>query len=605
MTGVGPGGFPREGRRIARERDRRACRVGVDRSAVQRRGLLSHRPRLSGTCGQAQGGGTYSYGVDSGRPSTSTSSVGTTSRKCDESASTGVDELERAGGRRTRGSGDAEVPLDAVTSSGSGLDPHVSVADAAAARLRGVARARSLDTRRRPHGGRRPGGVDGISASSVSPGGSTCCCSTSSWTAGSGPSAVNARAASCADDFLALVQRARRGHLKLYMGARPASARPFAMLQRRLATVPRCGTVDVVLGLRRRPTGATDTQALLPRASEQVPRRTFDYRGARRRGDGPRRRPRPQAGRRPRRRAGPHQRSRAPQRKRCAGRRRASRRRDHVIRPSTSSTSSRLNDIVEQITGIVSAGRCPDAIVRPADQVELVDMSPRPYGGAVAHRQRLRRRAGRCRARQLLRLGNLAASRARPPVGTVPRRRGPGVPPGTARDHEAVGRPATRVVVALTAHARRRPAHPTRARSRPGSRTRGSIWRGDRVRHARQASPTPRPGPPRTAPGPPRGARAAGATPRVTGSRTRRTALSDFARLRRTANQLVLGASGPFPMGRAHQGLGHDRVISQGRSIDVHVISGDAGPGVRIAGRPQVATGYQRPAHADALDRLG
>src|SRR4029079_18835488 len=35
-----------------------------------------------------------------------------------------------------------------------------------------------------------------------------------------------------------------------------------------------------------------------------------------------------------------------------------------------------LNDVVEKITGVPQRERIPDAVVRAADQVELVDMSP-------------------------------------------------------------------------------------------------------------------------------------------------------------------------------------------------------------------------------------
>jgi two-component system sensor histidine kinase KdpD len=41
-----------------------------------------------------------------------------------------------------------------------------------------------------------------------------------------------------------------------------------------------------------------------------------------------------------------------------------------------------LNDVVERITGVVQRETVPDAIVRGADQIELVDMSPEALAGA-------------------------------------------------------------------------------------------------------------------------------------------------------------------------------------------------------------------------------
>ncbi|WP_326822285.1 DUF4118 domain-containing protein [Streptosporangium sp. NBC_01756] len=44
-----------------------------------------------------------------------------------------------------------------------------------------------------------------------------------------------------------------------------------------------------------------------------------------------------------------------------------------------------LNDVVEQITGVVQRERVPDEVVRRADQVELVDMSPETLRRRMAH----------------------------------------------------------------------------------------------------------------------------------------------------------------------------------------------------------------------------
>jgi two-component system, OmpR family, sensor histidine kinase KdpD len=44
-----------------------------------------------------------------------------------------------------------------------------------------------------------------------------------------------------------------------------------------------------------------------------------------------------------------------------------------------------LNDVVEKITGVAQGERVPDAVVRAADQVELVDMSPEALRRRMAH----------------------------------------------------------------------------------------------------------------------------------------------------------------------------------------------------------------------------
>src|ERR1039457_675574 len=44
-----------------------------------------------------------------------------------------------------------------------------------------------------------------------------------------------------------------------------------------------------------------------------------------------------------------------------------------------------LNDVVEKITGVPQRETVPDAVVRAADQVELVDMTPEPLRRRMAH----------------------------------------------------------------------------------------------------------------------------------------------------------------------------------------------------------------------------
>ena len=52
-----------------------------------------------------------------------------------------------------------------------------------------------------------------------------------------------------------------------------------------------------------------------------------------------------------------------------------------------------LNDVITEITGTVQRETVPDAVVRRADQLELVDMSPEASAAADGPRQHLSRRA--------------------------------------------------------------------------------------------------------------------------------------------------------------------------------------------------------------------
>ena len=84
-----------------------------------------------------------------------------------------------------------------------------------------------------------------------------------------------------------------------------------------------------------------------------------------------------------------------------------------------------VNDVVEQITGVKQRETIPDAVVRAADQIELVDMAPRGDPAPHGARGHLSRRAHRCRLANYFRTGNLVrAARARAALGRRSRRRG-------------------------------------------------------------------------------------------------------------------------------------------------------------------------------------
>ena len=102
-----------------------------------------------------------------------------------------------------------------------------------------------------------------------------------------------------------------------------------------------------------------------------------------------------------------------------------------------------LNDVVEKITGVPQRETVPDAVVRAADQIELVDMTPEALRRRMAHGNIYAGRQDRRRADQLLpgrqphrtaRTGPAVAGRqggrgaaalpGRPPASPTPGRRG-------------------------------------------------------------------------------------------------------------------------------------------------------------------------------------
>src|SRR5665811_828547 len=70
-----------------------------------------------------------------------------------------------------------------------------------------------------------------------------------------------------------------------------------------------------------------------------------------------------------------------------------------------------LNDVVEKITGVPQRERVPDAVVRAADQVELVDMAPEALRRRMAHGNVYAAEKMDAALRNYFRIGNLTALR--------------------------------------------------------------------------------------------------------------------------------------------------------------------------------------------------
>lgn len=109
-----------------------------------------------------------------------------------------------------------------------------------------------------------------------------------------------------------------------------------------------------------------------------------------------------------------------------------------------------LNDAVEDITGIVQQERVPDAVVRAADQIELVDMSPEALRRRMAHGNVYKAEKVDAALSNYFRVGNLSALRELALLWLADR-----VDEGLGTYREAHGISATwptreRIVVAVT-----------------------------------------------------------------------------------------------------------------------------------------------------------
>ena len=160
------------------------------------------------------------------------------------------------------------VPADAVTASGSGLDPHISVPNALL-QARRVAEARGLgeEAVRGRIAAHTEGRTSGIpwGAAGQRPDAEP----------GSGREAMTTTANNRADAFLRMIRRSQRGRLKVYLGYAAGVGKTWQMLQEghRLKE----DGIDVVIGLLETH-GRADT-AKLAEGLEVVPRRRQIYRG--------------------------------------------------------------------------------------------------------------------------------------------------------------------------------------------------------------------------------------------------------------------------------------------------------------------------------------
>ena len=227
-----------------------------------------------------------------------------------------------------------------------------------------------------------------------------------------------------------------RGTLRIYLGAAPGVGKTFAMLNEGMRRASR-GT-DVVVGFVETH-GRPNTAGADRRSRDRPPSHCHLPRGAVR-GDGRRRRHRPQAGGGPGRRARAHQRARFAQREALAGRRgapRLGRRRDldrERAAPRVDERRRRADhrhQAAGDHPGLRGAGGGSDR-----DRRHDAAGAAAPDGA----RQHLSGREGRRLAGQLLPRGQpRRAARARADVGRRPGRRGVGDLPRGPRDRAAVG----------------------------------------------------------------------------------------------------------------------------------------------------------------------
>ena len=199
----------------------------------------------------------------------------------------------------------------------------------------------------------------------------------------------------------------RRGRLTVYLGAAPGVGKTYAMLSEARRRCER-GT-DVVVGYVETH-GREHTIGMLD-GLEVVPRIEVSYRGTTLHRDGHRGRPRAATGGGLRRRARAHQRARQPEQKRAEDVERMRAAGIDVITTVNIQHLESLNDEVERITGVRQRETVPDEVVRTADQIQLVDMSPDALRRRMAHGNIYRPEQIDASLTSYFRVGNLTALR--------------------------------------------------------------------------------------------------------------------------------------------------------------------------------------------------
>jgi two-component system sensor histidine kinase KdpD len=239
-----------------------------------------------------------------------------------------------------------------------------------------------------------------------------------------------------------------------------------------------------------------------------------------------------------------------------------------------------MNDVVEQITGIEQRETIPDAIVRSADQVELIDQTPEALRRRMAHGNIYAPEKVDAALANYFRLGNLGALRELALMWVADK-----VDDALEQYREAhgiAGRWETRerVVVAITGA--RGGEDVIRRAARMAMRSRGDLLGV----HVRPADGLAAPSTERLTALRSLLIRLGGEYHEVSGSDVGQ-ALIRFAQAE-NASQLVLGASQRSRMAELMRGSVINRVIRASGPIDIHVISTDDtessadAPGVRV-----------------------
>jgi len=243
-----------------------------------------------------------------------------------------------------------------------------------------------------------------------------------------------------------------------------------------------------------------------------------------------------------------------------------------------------VNDVVERITGVTQRETVPDAVVRAADQIELVDMAPEALRRRMAHGNIYPPEKIDAALSHYFRVGNLGALRELALLWVADR-----VDEELAayRDRHGIQAPwetKERIVVALSGVSGGE--HLLRRAARMAARSNGEVI----AVHVRLPDGLVQAEPPGLETQRRLLSELNGRYAEVTGA-DKAQALVEFARAE-NATQLILGASGRSRLDEFLHGSVINKVIRDVAPIDVHVISA---PDQKEEGLPQLAR-RRRPA---------